>query len=231
MFKQRASMIAILACGAAMVVAWTGGAVVAQPGEGQAATPAARIATVDVFALAERMMNAADLTTPRDALDNRFRPQLENIEQEVQRIDTRLQQLQNTPNDPQVRTLIQQRQTRAEEYQNLVQSHQQEREQLIAGQVEGIYTRIREATQRIAASRGYTHVMSSRSADRRMNAATAADALQDMLARPVLVAPTGDDLTSAVAGELEVDLTEPRTPPALPAPQAQPGPQPSQPQR
>jgi Skp family chaperone for outer membrane proteins len=225
MDKQRLTMIAILACGAAMVVAWSGGAVVAQSGQGQAATPAARIATVDVLALAERMMNAQELAGPREELDGRFRPQLEAIEEDVQRIDARLTQLQNTPNDPQVRTLLTQRQTRAEEYQNLIQSHQVQREQLIADQVEAIYARVRAAAERVAGARAYTHVITSRSIGQPMNALTAADALQDMLARPVLVAPEGDDLTAQVAAELGVQMAEqPAAAPPLPdpAPGAQP---------
>jgi Skp family chaperone for outer membrane proteins len=210
----------------AVVGVWLGGTVLAQDGDRPQASPAARIATIDTYLLAEKLMNRAELADARKAIDSTYQPQLEGIEKDVQQLDTRLTPLQRTPNDPQVQPLLEQRQNQVQKYQELVQKLNQEKEQLLAGQLGVVYREVREAAARLAQERGYTHVIANRTLDKTSKAQTAGDALQDMLARPMIVAPSGDDLTTVLATQLNVDLSEPA--PAQPQGQA-PAPAPQSP--
>jgi Skp family chaperone for outer membrane proteins len=222
MRTSRFAVITSLLAGLAALSAWTAGTATAQDGaQPAAATSTIKMATLDIFSLAERMMNRDDLKAPRTAIDEKYRPQFQSVEQRVQDLNARLQQLERTPSDPQVRPLLEQREQAFQQYQELMQQSQGEKEALNATQLGAVYREIREAAQAHAQRNGFSHVVANRSAERAVQPATVGDALQDMLARPMIVAPAGDDITAAIATTLNVDLTAP-----LPAPAEQPAPAP-----
>jgi Skp family chaperone for outer membrane proteins len=226
MHTRRMTVIGALVAGAAVVGAWVGGTAMAQPTEERANTM--RLATLDIYILSEKVMNRAELLKPRETIDARYQQQLQALEKQVQDIDARLTALERTPQDPQVRPLFEQRQAKVEEYQQAVQKLNQEKEELLASQLGSVYREVRQVAAAVAQRQGYSHVISNRRLDDATKAVTAGDALQDMLARPALVFPAGDDLTEAVAAELKVDLTAPPAPeptPQAPAPQPAPAPQ------
>jgi Skp family chaperone for outer membrane proteins len=230
MRKQRLAVLGLVfGTSAATMGVWLGGVALAQPAGEAIALPRAsegvRIATVDIFAIAQSMMNREELKQPRDAVDAQFRTRMEAVEREFEQIENRLRNFQSAA-DPQVQPLLQQRQQKAEEYQRIVQERQQEIERLNASQLALAYASIRDAAKRIGQERGYTHVMSNRAESRAAQSNTVADALQDMLARPLVMTPQEHDLTDQVAAALNVDLSvQPEQPEVQPG--AMPGSVPS----
>jgi Skp family chaperone for outer membrane proteins len=204
----------ILTAAAVALTALHAGPALAQPAGG--ALPAAmRIATVDTFDIAQKMMNAPELVKTRNDADATWQPRLQAIEEAARQIDERLRTLQQT--DPQVQQLFQQRQAKVQEYQALLEQRQQALEKSNSDQLIEVYLQLRAAVGEIAAARGYTHVLSTGSANRHIDTVTVADTLQQVMARPVLVYPAGDDITGAVIEKLGIQ--------EQPAPAAQPAPQ------
>ncbi len=88
------------------------------------------------------------------------------------------------------------------------------------------YRVVIETAGSVAKERGYTMVVASRTDRDFIKGANVNTAVQEMLARPVLVAPEGADITTAVTAALKLDAAmAPASPPASPsvAPQTPPG--------
>jgi Skp family chaperone for outer membrane proteins len=183
------------------------------PPAGAGSQPASlRIATVDAFLIAEKMMEAQDLTATRDAL-------IAEWTQKVGEIDAQIAKLRSTaqilpPNDPQLQQLSQEFQSLSQERETRQNQGGQEVQRLSAQQIVAAYAKIRETTDAVAAREGYSHVLANRAASNEIKSETVAAALQELLARPVIKGIPEDDITEAVAAELKVDLTA--APPATP---------------
>jgi Skp family chaperone for outer membrane proteins len=184
------------------------GQAAAQPGAAGAPAAAPRIAVIDVFLIAERMMNAPDLVKARNDADAAWKPRLTAIEDAAKALDERLRVMQQ--GDPQAQQLLQERQAKVQEYQGLLQERQSQLEKSNSEQLLGIYAKIRGAADTLAASAGYTHVLVSASADRPILTTTVQDTLQQILARPVITYPAGDDITKRVMDALGVPPEEPK---------------------
>lgn len=198
---------------ASMVLAFqAGSAAAAQPGGASGATgggqPAAggpvRIATVDIYAIVEKLMQRPDYKKAQDDLKAKWDPKLEAIQKDFSRIDADLQMIPQ--NDPKYAQVIKAGRDKQAEYDKAVQDRQGEFEGLSARQLTESYSTARDAASRIAERQGYTHVFANRPPERAINASTLGASLQEFLARPLIKSPTGDDLTKAVASELKVDL-------------------------
>jgi Skp family chaperone for outer membrane proteins len=214
------------------------GQALAQPGAAGASGAAPRIAVIDIFVVAERMMNAPDLVKTRNDADAAWKPRLTAIEDAAKLIDERLRTMQAS--DPQAQPLLQERQAKVQEYQGLLQERQQSLEKTNSEQLLSIYGRIRGAAETVATSGGYTHVFVTGAAERAIQTTNVQDTLQQILARPIIKYPPGDDITKAVLDALGVPPEEPKpsdpNAPASPlapgaAPVAPPTPVPGTPKR
>jgi Skp family chaperone for outer membrane proteins len=203
------------------------GQALAQPGAPVAAAAAPRMALLDVFLVAERMMNAPDLVQSRKEAESAWGPRLAAIEDAARQIDERLKGMQG--GDPQAQPLLQERQAKVQEYQGLLQQRTQSLERSNSDQLLAIYDKIRAAADRVAKDAGYTHVFVTASRERKIETSAVQDTLQQILSRPVLLYPPGDDITQAVMDALGVkaeaaNVFDPGAPAANPVP-APPGPE------
>ena len=182
-----------------------GGAAAAQPGGGQpSASGPARIATVDIYAIVEKLVLRPDYKKAQDDMKAKWDPRLETIQKEFSRIDADLQMIPQ--NDPKYAQVLKAGRDKQAEYDKAVQDRQVEFEGLSARQLTESYGTARDAASRLAERQGYTHVFANRPPERPINASTLGASLQEFLARPLIKSPSGDDLTRAVASELKVDL-------------------------
>jgi Skp family chaperone for outer membrane proteins len=184
------------------------GQALAQPGAAGAAGATPRIAVIDVFLVAERMMNAPDLVQVRKDAESAWTPRLTAIEDAARQIDERLRAMQG--NDPAAQPLLQERQAKVQEYQGLLQQRTQSLEKSNSDQLLAIYDRIRAAADTVATSGGYTHVFVTAGLERKIETNAVQDTLQQILSRPILKYPAGDDITKAVMDALGVKPEEPK---------------------
>lgn len=220
---HRSVALALLAGAASLGLAFKfSGQAAAQPGGAGVSSGAPKIGVIDIFVVAERMMNSPDLVKTRNDADAAWKPRLTAIEDAARQIDEKLRAMQSS--DPQAQVLLQERQAKVQEYQGLLQERSNTLEKNNSEQLLSIYAKIRAAADTIATSRGYTHVFINGAADRPIQTATVQDTLQQMMARPLVKYPAGDDITQAVMDALGVKPEEPKpVDPGAPAGLGTPG--------
>lgn len=220
---QRLFMLAgtVLAVGLSTAAFFGGGSgsvAVAQSATSASPGPA-RVATVDIYKIANLLMES-----------ERFKPALmaerERLTKELEPLETELLQLQQrlgtaTPGDNAARDLAQTFQTKRENYLKTRDERSAAFEGRAAKDNLRAYQEAVGVARRLAEARGFTHVIATRTGEETAPPDTGLQFTFGLLSRPVLLSPGGDDLTSAVMAELK--LTEPpATPPSTPG-AAQPG--------
>lgn len=161
-----------------------------------------RLATVDTIKLLRWSMQSPESIAERNALTENIRARLGAIEQQWTTLNAANGAL--AAGDPQIEVNSQQMQILAQQYGDLQQSSEAAMDQLQANQVRGVYERIVKASQDMATTLGYSHVLSSPLAIEGDAFANTAVAMQSLVGRPVLVAPASDDLTLRVAAALNI---------------------------
>lgn len=180
------------------------------PAGGERPAPAAaqgvRIATVDTFAVVEKILDKPNLKKAREDLASQWAARADVAERELDQLQERLQNMQ--PTDPQARQVFERAQQKQAEYQQLAQQRQDELERMNASQLIDAFKQIRGAAQAVSSRLGYTHVLSSRSESRSLtvdDVPTLGGVLQELLARPVVVGVPADDITAEVMKELSLN--------------------------
>ena len=197
---------------------FSGGQAVAQPGA-QAAPAGLKIATIDVLRAIERHMARPELDAARAALVESWQSQLNTADAELKQLQDQARTL--TQADPKMQELYANYQAKQESYQQLSQSAQAEIDKLSSRQMVEGYDAVRGAVKTIAARGGYTIVLMSRPAGEPIDPLNQNMVIQQILARPVLEAAGGTDITDAVIAELKLPAAPAPTPPQ--APPAPPG--------
>ncbi|MEX2218770.1 MAG: OmpH family outer membrane protein [Phycisphaerales bacterium] len=213
-------LMLLVAAIAALALSARGGSAVAQPPAPAPSAAAARFATLDIYILVEKILLRPEFKKAQDDLAARWNPRLDALQRDLTRIEQDLQAL--AQNDPKFQAALRTGREKQDEYERAIQERQSEYEKLSSDQLAGAYAEARATADRIAEQRGYTHVFATRPPSRPMTTSTLGNTLQEFLARPVIKAPEGDDLTAAVAAELRIDLNAPDPAIATPAPTGMP---------
>ncbi len=166
-----------------------------------------RVATVDTIRLLRWSMQSPASIAERNTLSETIRARLGAIEQQWTALNTANGSL--PAGDPQIEVNNQQMQALAQQYSDVQQSSESAMDQLQANQVKAVYERIVKASHDMAASLGYSHVLSSPLTVETDSFANTAVAMQSLVGRPVLVAPEGDDLTLRIAAALNIEEPKP----------------------
>lgn len=182
-----------------------------------------RIATIDAFALLERSLDLEDYATARADLTTELRAQGDELEAQIEKLDNELSVL--VPGDPAINQKQTQLQALYQQYQTFQQQAPLTYDRLAAQQGSEAYWRVVRRAREIATERGYTHLLVSRLKADDFSAVNVAQAMQEILARPVIMTPPGDDLTEVVMEDLNlpaapVETDEPPTDPQEPQPAA-----------
>ncbi len=193
----------------------TGGAIVAaallavglRPATGTLSpTPAGgaevRIATVDTLSLLERLMETEAYRLEREQHTTSWNDQLKAMSENIQALEARL--IAMTPQDPAAQEVYGQYQSQQQAIQELQQRAYADVDEFSARQLADGYRKLHEACNRVATERGYTHVVSTRLAIDELREVGTNILLQEVMIRPLLRAPAGDDLTDAIADALQL---------------------------
>jgi Skp family chaperone for outer membrane proteins len=178
----------------------------AQNGAPPAAAPAStqpapvRLATVDVYLLAERQMKSDALDAARTAFAKERTDKLDAMANELKTLDNRLQSLGAA--DPERQRVIESGQAKQQEAQRYQEQARSEVEKFNAKQLLECYTRARDAVNKVADRQGYTHVIANRAGIETIDTQSLAATVQELIARPVLRQPAGDDITQAVSDDM-----------------------------
>lgn len=162
-----------------------------------------RIATVDAFLLAEKVMDQREgMKSKREELVSRWREKVDAIQNELRKLQEQAQIL--PPSDPKFRDLSNQFQQKQQELQLATQQGTNEVDQLGAEHLVIAYEAVRDTATNVGGRLGYTLIFSSRSAERKIESTSVSATLQEMLARPILKGVEADDITAQVMTELGV---------------------------
>jgi len=188
-----------------------------QPAE-RAASPtsaaSARLATVDTLRIVRGIMSSTDYAEERQDLREELMPQVQALEQTLQRLATEYENAD--PSDPGLRQKQAQYQQTLQQYQQVTQQANTRLNQRSAEQALRAFRTVRDETQALADELGYTHVLNATARYDEMGAGNSNAAMQEILARQVLVWPESDDLTERVMDRLGVE--DPSEPQEVPAP-------------
>ncbi|MCW5776812.1 MAG: OmpH family outer membrane protein [Phycisphaeraceae bacterium] len=193
----------------------TGGAIVAaalvvvglRPATGTlppapAAPAEVRIATVDTLSLLERLMETDAYRLEREQHTATWNDQLRSMSESIQQLEARLMAM--SPQDPAAQEVYGQYQSQQHAIQEMQQRAYSDVDEFSARQLADGYRKLHEACNRVAAERGYSHVVSTRLAIDELREVGTNILLQEVMIRPLLRAPAGDDLTDAIATALQL---------------------------
>jgi Skp family chaperone for outer membrane proteins len=184
--------------------------------QGATATSATtRLATVDVFAVVERVWLSDTNMAARTALAEVTNKELEALNAKMGEMRTKAEGL--GPDSPELKTLAEQFQQVQAEAQQKQQQGNTEMERVSTLQLGDAYQQVMLEAQKLAKELGYTHVLASKLGDLTFRSTTMNGALQELLARPVVVGTPEDDITERLMAKFPM-------PAALSAPAAAPPP-------
>jgi Skp family chaperone for outer membrane proteins len=192
----------LLACGALMGVAswqtlssraWAGG---------DEREPGVRIATVDMLAVVERVVLSEPFATQRDALTKERTDAVDAMRNAMSDLEGRAKLL--PAESPELKALQQDYAKAQQAAREATDNALSEIEALNLRQLSDAYVRVNEACKTLASELGYSHVLATRVGDLEFRSANVNGAVQEMIARGVVVSPGTDDLTQRLIERLGV---------------------------
>jgi Skp family chaperone for outer membrane proteins len=190
-----------------------------------------RIATIDILGITEKMILSEKYLSARNTNTTSQNKMLEDLSKGLQDVIARAGATQE--NTPERRALEQEFNSKQEELRRAQAQAQAQIEQFNTLQVAECYRAVITAANRLGAELGYTHVISTRTGEPTIRSNNVAGAVQEILARPVVLGPLGDDLTERLTRQLGLENVvaqpvpagaTPGTAPATPATPVQPNP-------
>jgi len=164
---------------------------------------APRLATVDVLACVEAVLAAPANVGPREDEHARWARRLDAIGREIESAGAEREGLAPGPERDRLTARLAQLQ------RDLVTTRDEAArasETALARQAGEAFERVRRHATEAAAARGYSHLIAARTGTEGPAPASTVRALtQQILARPVLMAPPEDDLTQAVLDRLRAE--------------------------
>jgi len=196
------------------------------------ATPAlaadTRIATIDILGITEKMILSEKYLSARNTNTAAQNKMLEELDRGLRDVIARAGATQE--NTPERKTIEQEFGSKQEELRRSQAQAQGQIEQFNTLQVAECYGMVITAANRLGAELGYSHVISTRTGEPTIRSNNVAGAVQEILARPIVLGPLGDDLTERLTRQLGLEnvVAQPvpaaATPASTPSTPAQPNP-------
>ena len=163
-----------------------------------------RIATVDLLTLLEDMLQTEDYKPARDAFREEWETRIGGLQTRLQQIESELRL--SAPTDPNMGQLQQQYQQTGYQYQQLSREAAMAFDQFNAEQAAEAYAQLNENATTLAEGLGYTHIFVTRREPEITERGNLATVTQEILARTVVLAPTGDDLTDRLRDRMSIPV-------------------------
>ncbi len=197
----------------AVGLGWRGVGEAAHAQGGTSGTAPVKIGVLDTLMIVERLVDSDRYKIAREAFQKDAAEKLTKSQTEFGELEAKFRSL---PEDsPEKAGIIEKAQALRAEDENTRNGV----EKYNTDQIAEAYRVVIDAAGRIADARGYTHIIGSRTDAQLVRSPNVQGAVQEMLARPVLRMPAGDDLTAEVMKELKIEA---RAAEAAPAPGAAP---------
>ncbi len=167
------------------------------------AVETSRVAVFDVLSVSEKLFLSDRYSPERDTRVKAKQDEIGAMEEGVKDV---IAKLQGTPqNSPDYQGLYGAYQTKLNEVNAAKQRANEELSAFSTEQFAACYKLAIDTANDLARKNGYTHVIASRVGPLEFRSKELPAALQEVLARPVLMSGAGDDLTPAVMAELKLD--------------------------
>lgn len=162
-----------------------------------------RLATVNMFHIVEKMVQSERYRPARETMMKEYQSRLEAAKREIESLYNEI--MQAGQESDKGRALIPQFQTRQREAQQLEEELQVRAGEFNTQQLAEAYRLATETVAMLAKQGGYTHVLSTRGvASEPIRGTNVAAAVQEIMARPVVLFPEADDLTERAITELQL---------------------------
>ncbi len=168
----------------------------------RAEPPAAKIATCDVYEIVEKLVAGERFETPRKELEEQVRERLKPLEDELLAMENELKDAD--PKDEAAQEQARTFQRKRNEFALLRGKAQQEYSDFVAKQYVDAFEEVKTSAAAIAERLGYTHVVASRTAEKKIKTTDPERLIEAFLGRPVTVAPEGSDITEEVKADLKL---------------------------
>jgi len=165
----------------------------------------ARLAVFDVLAVSEKLFLGDRFSPARETRVKQKQDEILAMENSAKEMVEQIQKLPESA--PERQGLINTFQAKRDELESAKQRANEELSAFSTDQFSECYKQCIEAANTVARSRGYSHVIASRVGELKFRSKELPAALQEVLARPVLLSGDTDDLTPAVMKELKLDET------------------------
>lgn len=162
-----------------------------------------KIACVDVLDVAEKLFQSDRYAPVREKALKEKEGQRDALQAGLTELQQRI--IAAGQDSAEGRTMLPTYQAKAQELQQFVQAADTDLDRLSTGQFNECYRLAAETAQSIAKQQGYTHLLASKMGSLEFRSTQLQPALQEVLARPVLMTPAGDDLTAQVKKELKIE--------------------------
>lgn len=191
------------------------------------ADDSSKIAIVDLLEVSEKLFMSPRYMPTRETMLKEKQEQIKTLQTSLQELGQKIQAMGQ--NSPDAQALIQQYQAQNEEFTKTRESANKDLDELSTQQFSEAYRLVVETAGSVAKKQGFGYVFATRSGPLQFRSTQLQGALQEVLARPVVMAPDGVDITTAVMKELKLDEVKPAVPAPAETPTPAPAPAPAAP--
>lgn len=164
-----------------------------------------KIATVDVLEISEKLFMSDRYKPARETMLKEKQGQIETLQAALQDLAQKIQAAGE--NSPESEPMRQQLQAQSQSFGQIRDMANNDLNALSTQQFSEAYRLVIDTAGAVARLQGYDFVLATRAGPPEFRSKELQGALQEVLARPVIVAPSGADITPAVLKELKLDST------------------------
>lgn len=168
------------------------------------AAPQTRIATIDLLGLLEDMLQTDAYKPNRDEFRGEWETKIKDMQNSLAQIEGELRLA--SPTDPNTHQLQQRYSQTGYQYQQMQRQAGMEFDRFSADQAASAYAVLHSEASALADELGYTHLIVSRRTGEIADRGSLATVTQEILARTVVRAPAGDDLTERLREKLSIPV-------------------------
>jgi len=161
-----------------------------------------RVATVNIMTLLEDYLRTEGFKPDRDAFRSEWETRLGDAQSALQQIENELRMAQ--PNDPNAMQLQQRYQQTAYQFQELQRQASMAFDRFSANQAADAYAQLHEQAVALAEERGYSHLIATRHSGEIDDRGNLSTVTQEILARPMMLAPEGHDITAVLRERMDI---------------------------
>jgi hypothetical protein len=185
-----------------------GSPAVAAPVPAAPAPDSARLATCDIYALVERLVESDAYAPARNIEQERIKARLAPMEEDLKKIDSENAKLREElagadSKDPNAQMKLKTYNANQADFESKIKPYNEQKAQLaetysalIVGQFTEAYQKVIIEAKKTATEKGFTYVVAQKRGD--LTARNPQQLVEEFLARPISVAPADSDITEAV---------------------------------